>query len=146
VRKWRPDQLDIWCAEWARERRKILGLAVDRQGKLVLQPWERLGQLRCTLGEVKEDRVGAGESSGFSQRFPEVYVGLSLEIHRGFTTMSGEWRQVMDAQYVWYEISPKEKAAIIGLTVPDYFNVLRMLKAYLSGYLKLDNSTLLVRA
>jgi hypothetical protein len=144
--RWKPDQLDIWCAEWARERRKILGIAVDAEGRLMLQPWERLGKLRSTLGQVMADRVGAGEGSGFTQQFPEVYLGLSLDIHLGFTTMCGEWRRVMDAQYVWYEIPPKDKAPILGLTLPDYFNALRMLKAYLSGYLRLDNSTLSARA
>jgi hypothetical protein len=146
--RWKPDQLDIWCADWARERRKILGLAVDAEGKLMLQPWERLGKLRSTLGQVQQDRVGAGEASGFTQQFPEVYLGLSLDIHLGFTTMCGEWRRVMDAHYVWYEIPPKEKAPLMGFGsdksgVVRYFDVLRMLKAYLSGYLRLDNSTVM---
>lgn len=147
MRKWQPDQLDIWCADWARERRKIFGIESDGHGVVKLMPWERLGQLRCTLGQVKTDHENAGTSTGFvNQRFPEVYVGLSLEIHRGFATMCGGWRQVMDAQYVWFEIAPKEKSAFIGITVPDYYSALRMLKAYLSGYLRLDNSTLSARA
>lgn len=141
--RWKPDQLDIWCTDWARERRKIFGITLPE----AMQPWERLGKLRSTLGTIEKDREAAGAGSvGHNQQFPEVYLGLSLEIHRGFVTMCGEWRQVMDAQYVWREVAPLEKAAVIGLTVPGYFNVLRMLKAYLSGYLHLDNSTLLARA
>lgn len=148
MRKWRPDQLDIWCADWARERRKIFGIESDKHGVVKLMPWERLGQLRCTLGQVKADHENAGTPTGrgFNQIFPEVYLGLSLEIHCGFTTMCGEWRQVMDAQYVWFEIAPKEKSDFIGITISEYYNVLRMLKAYLSGYLRLDNSTLSARA
>lgn len=110
-----------------------------------LMPWERIGQLRCTLGQTKTEREESAcesDGRGANQRFPEVYIGLSLEIHRGFTTMCGQWRQVMDAQYVWFEVSPRDKAPVLGLTTVRYFDVLRMLKAYLSGYLHLDNSTI----
>jgi hypothetical protein len=144
--RWRPDQLDIWCADWARERRKMLGIVIE------LAPHERLGKLSCTLGRIKDDKVAAGEVSAqvnehghVEQDWPEVYTGISLDIHRGFLTMCGEWRQVMDAQYVWREIPPKEKAAVIGVTVTRYFDLLRMLKAYLSGYLRLENSTISTR-
>jgi hypothetical protein len=138
--KGRPDQIDLWCYDWAKERRKVFGLNVRE-----FEPHERVGKLSCTLGQVREERDGASQGSmavGLNgeptQNWPEVYVGISLEIHRCFCTMRWEWRQVMDAQYVFKGIPVKEKLAVLNIKNMEYWGRLSMLKVYLSGYLQIE--------
>lgn len=138
---YRPDQIDLWLSDWARERRKILGIILP----VKLEPSERLGKLRCTLGQVKEEgSEGAAQkrkvdvNGRFPQNFPEVYIGIPLEIHRAFCKMRGSWREVMDAHYVLKELSPKKKAAFLGIKEGEYWQRLRDLRMYLGGYLGID--------
>jgi hypothetical protein len=135
------DQLDAWCYSWARQRRKVLGL--DKQ----FTSTECLGKLSCTLGRIKEEAEGASQGGmriGLNghpdQNWPEVYVGIPLEIHRCFMRMPGEWRTVMDAHYVWREVSIVDKIRFIGITPRRYADVLELLKTYLAGYLRVDTS------
>ena len=129
--------MDILCKQWAVTRRKINGTILGEK----LEPKERLGKLNCVLGVIKDDAEGASQSRGvtdtghYPQNFPEVYTGITLLVHRGFTSMCGEWRLVMNAHYVERERTVKQKAAEIGCSIDQYWDRLRMLKAYLSGYI-----------
>ncbi len=136
------DQLDRWCQAWAYQRRKAFGVAKTSQ---MFEPRERLGKLNCTLGRLKEEAEAAGERSvktGLNghpdQNWPEVYVGVSLEIHRCFMRMPGEWRMVMDAHYVWFDVPIVDRVRYIGITPRRYADILELLKTYLAGYLRAD--------
>lgn len=138
--KGKPDQIDLWCWDWARERRKVFGINL-----MLLEPRERIGKLNCTLGRLQDDKVGAGDGIkkvnqyGYvEQNWPEVYVGVALDIHRGFGGMRYEWRGVMDAQYVWPRVPVREKLQALGIKNMEYWSRLSMLKVYLSGFLGLD--------
>jgi hypothetical protein len=137
--RWKPDQIDVWCGDWGRERRKSLGISLDKDVPWFekLTPRERLGKLNCTLGQVKDDAEGASQGT-VKQNFPEVYTGLVLDVHRGYSSMGGGWRLVMNAQYVWVSVPAKDKAEDMGLTVRRYFEQLDQLKAYLAGWLQVD--------
>lgn len=150
MRGGRPDQIDLWCGEWARERRKVFGLdlggSVEGSG-LKLTPQERLGKLRCTLGQIQVEWEAAGErtqrvseNGHVPQSWPEVYLGVALEIHQAFCCMRGEWRIVMDAHYVWRGITVREKLPVLGLKNMDYWERLARLKDYLAGYLHATGS------
>jgi len=132
VRHWKPDQIDLWCEQWAKERRMVLGIDLEK-----LQPRERLGKLSCTLGQVREEGEGASQST-FNQNFPEVYTGMALEVHRGFCAMNGQWRQVMDAHYVWRPLTVRAKIAVLKIPSHEYWSRLARLKIYLSGALGLN--------
>jgi hypothetical protein len=141
MRKWPRDQIDLWCEQWARERKKVLGINLKER----LEPHDRLGKLNCTLGQVLEDKVGAGETSTrvngnghVNQNWPEVYTGIALDIHRGFVVMRYEWRKVMDAHYVFTGYPNKEKQRLAGMSATDYWASLAHLKVYLAGYLHIE--------
>ncbi len=139
--RWRPDQIDLWCEEWARERRKVHGLRLNER----LLPFERIGRLSCTLGRVKEEAEGAshssvriGENGQVDRHWPEVYRGEALEIHRGFLKMREEWRVVMDIHYVLRYTPNKQKSAFLGISDNEYLKRLAHLKIFLGGHLGLD--------
>lgn len=141
---WRPDQIDLWCREWANERRKIFGLSPVPDQKFDLKPQERLGKLYCTLGQIRDEAEGAAqkrqvnENGHYPQNFPEVYTGVPLEIHRAFKVMRGQWREVMDAHYVFRDEKPKKKAAMLGITEFEYWKRLGHLKIFIGGHLGID--------
>lgn len=75
----RADEVDAWAKSWATQRRLVLGIRLAEK----LEPKDRIGKLRSTLGRIHEDREGA--SAIFlagSQDWPEVYTGTSLLVHR----------------------------------------------------------------
>lgn len=134
-RVWAEDQMDVWCGEWARTRRQVLGVDLDR-----LMPHERLGKMSCTLGQVMDEKVAAGESGGRltenghqNQSWPEVYTGISAEVNAGFKMMGLGMRQVMDAHYVWNTWPSKKKAAFVNISTVEYFKRLSRAKLFLSG-------------
>lgn len=139
--RWRPDQIDLWCEEWARERRKVLGLKLNER----LMPFERIGRLNCTLGRVKEEAEGAshsgvrvGENGHVQRHWPEVYRGMAMEVHRAFAMMRAEWRTVMELHYCFKNEKISTKAAFLQLTDNEYKKQLINLKLFLSGHFGLD--------
>jgi hypothetical protein len=128
--RWKPDEIDVWCGQWASQRRKMLG--IDQ-----IEPKDRLGKLNSTLGAVREERDGASQGV-VSQNFPEVYTGITLEVHRAFHAMNREWRQVIQLQYVWREIPVKVKAASIDCSIRDYWHRLNFGKAFIQGFVTMN--------
>jgi hypothetical protein len=131
VARWEPDSIDLLCVEWARQRRKALGIILGR----MIEPSERVGKMRSTLGAVREEGEGAAYSKE-SQSWPEVYRGDTLIVHRCWSVLPGAWRMVMHLHYVWREIPLKDRCheARIGFT--RYGENLELAKAALYGYLK----------
>lgn len=126
----KPDEVDFLCMDWAVQRRKILGIILPER----LEPNERLGKLRSTLGRVKTDAEGAADRRA-TQNFPEVYTGLSLLVHRAFVSMRGEWREVMDAHYVFREIPPKVKCVELQISQAVYFDRLAKARLVIGSWL-----------
>jgi hypothetical protein len=147
--RWKPDEQDLWCGGWAATRRAIHGIGRhkpicpqategSREPCICIEPKERIGKLKCTLGRIREDREGAASAGVSSHRWPEVYSGMSLLIHRAWYEMPERvWMLVMDGQYVWREIPVKVKAAEIGIKDHEWFDHLIALKGYLRGYVQL---------
>lgn len=122
------DDVDLWCSTWARRRRELLGLD-DRE----LEPDERLGLLRSTLGRVREDKVAAGYCAKVSQQFPEVYTGMTLQVHRAFSLLEGKHREVIDLNYVWFDISVPVKAREVRMAIVEYWMNVKIGKAFIRG-------------
>ncbi len=121
------DEIDVACERWAEQRRKILGIVTR------LEPFERLGQLRCTLAEAKNDREGTGQGTSH-QSFPEVYRGDALAVHRARQFMGADLKSVLDAHYVFRELPVKTKAPALELSVTAYWREIASLKSYLRGF------------
>ncbi len=131
MRKNQPDEIDLAAIEWAKQRRMIFGVTIGSK----LEPHDRLGKLSCTLGSIREDGEGAGQGGTFQQNFPEVYLGIALDIHRAFQLMPGEQRIVMDLHYVWREIPMGLRLKEAGIEETKYLKTLAATKAFLRGYL-----------
>jgi hypothetical protein len=124
-----PDEIDLWCMNWARQRRIALGIIEAK----MIEPRERLGQLRCTLGKVRAERDGASYTRS-NQIFPEVYVGLALDIHRASFLLPGRERLVMHLHYVWREIPVKLKCCEVPVSNAVYWTLVGNIKFFLTGY------------
>lgn len=123
--RWIKDEVDVWCEQWAAQRRKILGITE-------LQPKERIGRLNSTLGSVKEEGEGASYTSA-TQSFPEVYTGLALLVNRAWHDMPPKWRPVINVHYV-YAGPIKQKAAAVGLVVRTYWDYMSFAKNYIHSF------------
>lgn len=131
--RWQPDEVDIWCNQWAHQRRLIFGI-VDA---IRMEPRERLGKLKSTLGAVREDREGAGQGA-VSQNFPEVYTGTPLLVHRAWCEMNREWREVVNIHYVLRELKAKVKAHECGVSLPLYWKRLEFGKSFIQSFVILS--------
>jgi hypothetical protein len=130
------DEIDLWCEQWANQRRKILGI-------LELEPRDRIGKLKSTLGTIREERDGASQGT-VMQNFPEVYTGFSLLVNRAWLEMTREWRPIVQAHYCclfWDDargepvrIKVKEKAALLDIDLPCYWNYLKFAKNYVHSF------------
>lgn len=123
----RPDEVDLWGMAWARQRRLMLGIIEGNK----LEPRERLGKLRCTLGAVLKEGAGAGQGGVAAQNFPEVYTGLALVVHRVYMRMPGGFRQAMQLHYVWREIPARLKAREAGVSESTYWKRVAAMKMHL---------------
>lgn len=124
--RWQRDEVDTWCDEWAQQRRLMLGIAE-------LEPRDRLGKLRSTLGAVREERDGASQGT-VSQSFPEVYTGTALLVHRAWSTMNRQWAAVVNIHYVLREVKVRAKAAEVCISVPLYWKHLEFGKNFVHSF------------
>jgi hypothetical protein len=133
----RPDEVDVWGTKWAKQRRIMLGIK-DEQKRM--QPRERVGKIRCTLGQVKEEAVGAGERSirmGLNghrdQDWPEVYDEFTLLVHRAYLTLPGRLKRVMDLHFVWREVPARAKARDLKVSLAQYWILVGNMKSHIYG-------------
>lgn len=141
--RWVKDEIDHWCESWAHQRRKMLGLSE-------LQPRDRIGQMRSTLGAVKEEREGASQGA-IKQNFPEVYIGpppnFPLLVNRAWLSMDQRWRPVIEVHYVYLKgadgqsIKVKEKCAAIDLSTRLYWLYLTFGKNYIHSFVMLSTES-----
>lgn len=127
--KSQPDEIDHWCIAWARQRRIALGI-IDAK---MIEPKERIGRLRCTLGKIHIERDGASYARN-SQHFPEVYLGMALLIHQAYSIMPAEQRLIMHLHYVWREVPVKEKLAEVPTNLTSYWSLVGSAKSFIRGY------------
>lgn len=124
----RCDAIDLACQEWARARRKALGLDEARTAA------EVLGPLRSTLGARRDLHAGA-KSNRVEQHWPEVYGSeQALEVARAYAQMGELFRAMLDAHYV-ARAPIDDKAAALAMSRAKYFSVLNMAKAFVEGWL-----------
>lgn len=124
------DAMDMASRDWAKTRRKALGIILPE----MMEGKEMLGKTRCTLAQVREDGEGASQGSTINQKFPEVYSGDALVVHRARQLMNPQQRIVHHTHYVYWESSRKSKADFLQITEEVYKASLRALKLFLSGY------------
>src|SRR6185437_10919576 len=130
--------------QWAAQRRKHLGL-------VELQPKDRLGKLRSTLGAVREERDGASQGT-VTQSFPEVYIGpepnFPLLVNRACKEMQKDWREVIEVHYVILfdennrRIKVKEKAFLLDLSLRSYWQHLTFGKNFIHSFIICTQNTL----
>ena len=128
-RKSCKDEIDQLCELWSHQRRIALGIVISDR----IEPNERLGKLRSTLGRIKTDAEGAGATGVNAQQFPEVYRGDGLLIHRIYTIMPGDHRMVMHLHYVWREIPIRYKAPEVPTTVDGFWGIVAKVKSFIQG-------------
>jgi len=134
------DEIDVWCDQWAKQRRRILGI-------LELEPRDRVGKLKSTLGSIREERDGASQGTAM-QTYPEVYIGFALLVNRAWKEMRREWRPIVQAHYCclyWADedglpvrIMAKEKAKILDLDLPTYWNYMKFAKNYIHSFVTIS--------
>jgi hypothetical protein len=125
-----PDWTDMLCIAWAEQRRKALGIILPK----MLEPYERVGKLTCTLGAVRDEGEGAAYS-GKTQNWPEVYLGDTLLVHRCWCGMPRPWAEVMHVHYVWRELPIKSRADSLFLDFTEYYQRLTHLKVHVDNYI-----------
>ena len=138
----RRDEVDEWCRDWARERRVALGIVPGTK----IEPHERVGKLRCTLAEVRDEGAAGHSSKGIHcdlngkpvQHWPEVYRGFTLFVHLALAKMPGAQRMVIHLHYVWRELPMKARAREAGMTVDNYYDVLGKAKNAVRGSILAD--------
>ncbi len=117
--------------DWRPGRLQVLGIALSDK----LEPKERLGKLRCTLGSVQSE----GEGSAYSvakQNWPEFRNANGILIQRAFLAMNEKRRRLMDARYTWNGLLPvKVRAEALGISVPAFWVEVGMMKSFIDGYL-----------
>lgn len=129
-RRRRTEDVDIWCRSWAYQRRFALGIEKH------IEPWELLGQMRCTLNKVREDKVAAGYSTKLSQQFPEVYRGDCLITHLGIMHLPPGQKLVIHLHYVWEGLGVIYKAPTVPTSETGYWELLRAAKIALRNYVQ----------
>lgn len=141
--RWQKDEVDLWCEDWAKQRRRILGI-------LELEPKERIGRLKSTLGTIREERDGASQGTA-KQSFPEVYIGpapnFPLLVNRAWKEMRREWRPIIQVHYCclyWdvdgerVRVKAKEKAALLDVELPLYWKYMTFAKNYIHGFVTIS--------
>jgi len=128
--RWQKDIIDLWCADWASQRRRMLGISE-------LQPKERIGRLGSTLGSIRDDREGASQGTAV-QSFPEVYIGpppnYPLLVNRAWQRMDKRWREIVEAHYVYAYLQSKQKAGMLELSMRLYWQYLTFGKNFIESY------------
>ena len=128
----RRDEVDEWCRDWARERRVALGIMPGTK----IEPRERVGKLRCTLAEVRDEGAAGHSSKGVHcdlngkpvQHWPEVYRGFTLFVHLALAKMPGAQRMVIHLHYVWRELPSFVKAHEAGVGLSEFYSTLNAAK------------------
>lgn len=130
--RWQKDEVDLWCEQWASQRRKILGISP-------LEPKDRVGKLTSTLGAVREEGEGASQGTS-TQKFPEVYIGDALLVNLAWKSMESAWRHTMEAHYVYVHdhrgdrIKARAKANALEISLPTYWKHITFSKNYVHSY------------
>lgn len=125
----RQDAIDLACEEWARCKRRMLGLDDTRKAS------EVIGPLRCTLGQRRDLHAGSKSEGRVEQHWPEVWDSENaLQIARAYRQMGDILRSVLDAHYV--ARGPVDiKADALAMSRARYFSTLNMAKAFVEGWL-----------
>lgn len=127
------DQIDTICHyDWRPGRLQILGITMPDR----LEPKERLGKLRCTLGSIQDEKEGAGYTA-VSQNWPEFRNANGLMVQRAFLAMPYKRRRLMDMRYTWNDLgfSIKMRAQELGISVPVFWVEVAMMKSFIDGFI-----------
>lgn len=124
--RYRPDGTDLLMLEWARVRRRMYGVVLPS----MIEPRERLGKLRSTLGSIREEGEGAAQGT-ISQSWPEVHSRVGLVVQRLWVNLGYDKRRVVEVHYVWWELPLKERVKSTGMSRVDYLLTLNAAKEHI---------------
>lgn len=94
-RRRKGDSTDLACREWARDKRRMLGLDETLTAR------EYLGAIRCTLGQRRDLHAGSRSDGKVVQQFPEVWSSAEAQrVSMAFSRLRVELRDVLLVHYV----------------------------------------------
>jgi ATP-dependent DNA helicase RecG len=106
-----PDEVDVACYQWAKGRRKQLGLDDPRMERAAAQ--EFIGALRSTLGQRRDLHSGATTTRADIHCPEGFYSDKGLLVNLAFKTLTPFEQAVMEMQYV-FKSKADEKAEVMG--------------------------------
>jgi len=137
------DGLDVNLTIWARERKIMLGIP-DARGVSAtnwIEPRERIGKLRSTLAQSKDERQLTQDSAALtdtglrSQSWPDTYRGIALIMHQAIMLLPPKRQHAIELRYVRTDLDWAEKAREMGVSRAQYVIELGLAKEFLWGHL-----------
>jgi len=132
VSRRRKTSTDLALEEWARQRRRIVGVEHPLTAR------EYIGAVRSTLGS-RADLHANSKSNRHTLALPEVYVGaLAQAVNRAYWASDPERKLVLDVHYVVVG-NPVEKVKAFGVSATVYFGLVREARSFVEGRLSHGN-------
>lgn len=127
-----PDWIDLICNDWAREKRKYLGMLLPH----TMKAKERIGALKCNLGRMIVEGPAASQSTA-SRGYPEVFIGDAIIVNQIWHGMpQGIKKILMWSHYVLHEIPVTDLATAMHLDKESYYQTFVAVKNDLDAELK----------
>lgn len=125
----RRDDVDVACEEWAKPRRRMMGLEEFRTAR------EIMGAIRSTLGQRRDLHAGAKTNGVVVQEFPELYIThTQREVNAAYWASPPDLKDVMDVHYV--ARGPLDfKAEALAMSQPTYSSRVREVRAFVRAWL-----------
>lgn len=125
----RKDATDVALEEWAKQRRRIIGLDEFRTAR------EYVGPVRSTLGQRRDLHANSKSNGKRVQAWPEVYTGRTAQtVNRAYWQASPDRKDILDVHYV-FPLNPRDKPAFLGVPVRTYYDLVNGAKDWLDGYM-----------
>jgi hypothetical protein len=121
------DVIDVAIEEWARQRRRIVGVEAPLTAR------EFIGPVRCTLG----NRRGLhGKGNGrWDQPYPELYTGRMVRaVNAAYWASNPRRKLILDVHYVMPG-QADAKAQAIGISRPTYYRRVQAARSFIENFL-----------
>jgi hypothetical protein len=132
-----PDEVDVACYQWAKGRRKQLGLDDPRMERAAAK--EFIGALRSTLGQRRDLHSGATTTRSDIHCPEGYYEGTALAVHQAYKRMPPFPRAILETQYV-IKAPALDKASLMSMDVVTYYRHLNHAKGIVFGWLMSTNA------
>jgi len=126
-----PDEIDLVCQEWAKSRRKQLGMDDPRMEKAASR--EFVGAIRSTLGQRRDLHAGARTNITDVHQPEGFYTGTALAVHQAFKRLNPFQQSVMQVQYV-LKAKALQRADLMAMDVVTFYRHLGLVKGIVWGW------------